>query len=215
MSEGSPEMMPGDDRRLPLDQGYSDYLHGLNEIVRYDPELKNITAVRAFIEANESRFGPRTASATLGADDDQLRLLVHVMVLAASELSELHEYSRGWLATHGRAMPPWDVTVPRCAQRLITFGNRMYGVVEWEPTARVQLNPDLSEPERRWATAMAIGIGERPQWTNDQVWRYAAYLTLGTSSFGDERVLPDEELAPQHQVPVEAVRYRRELADRL
>jgi hypothetical protein len=207
--------MAGDDRRLPLDQGYSKYLHDLNKAVRGDPELTNVTAVRAFIEANRARFGPRTARATLEADDDQLRLLVHVMVLAASELSELHERSRSWLAEHGRAMPPWDVTVPRSAQRLVTFGNRVYGVVEWEPASRVELNPDLNEAERRWATALAIGIGERPQWTNDQVWRYAAYLTLGTSSFRDERVRPDEEVASQHQVPVEAVRYRRELADTL
>jgi hypothetical protein len=136
-------------------------------------------------------------------------------VLAATELADLHEGSRRWLAAHGRMMPPWDVTVPRNAQRLITFANKVYGVVDWEPTSRVELSPELSAAERRWATALAIGIGERPQWTNDEVWRYAAYLTLGTASFAAERGEPDAELAGRHEVPVEAVRYRRELADTL
>ncbi|GLY70969.1 hypothetical protein [Amycolatopsis taiwanensis] len=204
---------PHTSRQLPLDEGYSEYLHDLNALMRDDPDLADIAAVRAFVEANKSRFGPRTARATLEADPDQLRMLVHVMVLAASELADLHEGSRNWLTAHGRTMPPWDATVPRTAQRLITFGNKVYGVVEWEPTSRVELNDDLDEPERRWATALAIGIGERPQWTNDEVSRYAAYLTLGTSSFADERPRSDEELAARHQVPVEAVRYRRELAD--
>ncbi|MBO0875553.1 MAG: hypothetical protein J2P19_19415 [Pseudonocardia sp.] len=202
-------------RKLPLDEGYADYLSGLSDLVRGDPGLDDIRAAHRFIEANRARFGPRTAEATSAADDDQLRMLIHIMVLAATELADLHEGSRVWLASHGRTMPPWDVTVPRNAQRLITFGNKVYGVVEWEPTSRVELNPDLSKAERRWATAMAIGIGERPQWTNDEVWRYAAYLTLGTDSFADERAQPDAELAGRHHVPVEAVRYRRKLTDSL
>jgi hypothetical protein len=214
MPERSPGTRP-EGRKLPLDEGYAEYLSGLRELVRGDPVLDNIGAARAFIEANKARFGPRTATATFAADDDQLRVLIHIMVLAATELADLHEGSRTWLAAHGRMMPPWDVTVPRNAQRLITFGNKVYGVVEWEPVSRVELNPDLSETERHWATALAIGIGERPQWTNDEVWRYAAYLTLGTDSFADERAEPDTELAKRHEVPIEAVRYRRELVDSL
>lgn len=202
-------------RKLPLDEGYAEYLGGLSTLLRGDPELADIGAARGFIEANKQRFGPRTAEATARADDDQLRMLIHIMVLAATELADLHEASRGWLASHGRMMPPWDVTVPRNAQRLITFDNKVYGVVDWEPTSRVELNPDLSAAERHWATALAIGIGERPQWTNSEVWRYAAYLTLGTDSFAAERAQSDAELAGRHQVPVEAVRYRRELADSL
>lgn len=211
MTDHSPEAPR--QRPLPLDEGYSEYLHGLSALVRNDPGLADITTVRAFVEANKSRFGPRTAEATLDADPDQLRMLVHVMVLAASELADLHEGSRSWLAAHGRTMPPWDLTAPRTAQRLITFGDKVYGVVEWEPASRVELNDDLDEPERRWATALAIGIGERPQWTNEEVWRYAAYLTLGVGSFTDERSRTDEELASRHHVPLAAVRYRRELGD--
>lgn len=214
MADRSPSQR-SERRRLPLDEGYAEYLSALGDLIRGDPALENVGAVRAFIETNKARFGPRTAQATLAANDDQLRVLVHIMVLAATELADLHEGSRAWLASHGRAMPPWDVTVPRNAQRLITFGNKVYGVVEWEPVSRVELNPDLNDAERRWATALAIGIGERPQWTSDEVSRYAAYLTLGTDSFAGERANPDAELARRHQVPIEAVRYRRELADSL
>ncbi|MFD7440078.1 hypothetical protein [Streptomyces sp. NPDC059909] len=199
---------------LPLDrEAYDAYLRDLGALVRADPELTDLPALRAFVAAHRDRFGPRTAQATLAATGDELRTLAHVMVLAALELADLHEHSRAWLTDHGRAMPPWDVTVPRTAQRLITFQNTVYGVVEWEPVSRVELRPGLSDAERRWATALAIGRGERPQWSDEEVRRFAAYLTLGTDTFAGERDRPDEELARRHQVPVEAVRYRRRLAD--
>jgi hypothetical protein len=137
------------------------------------------------------------------------------MVLAASELADLHAASRDWLAEHGRGLPPWDITVPRTPQRMVTFGSRVYGAVEWQPEPRVELDPKLTEPERRWATALAIAIGERPQWSNDQIARYAAYLTLGTDAFHPSRALSDEELARRYEVPVEAVRYRRQLEDQV
>lgn len=199
---------------LPLDRaGYEGYLAALADVVREDPALSDTAALRAFVEAYRPYFGPRTVHATLASDDETLRTLIHVMVLAASELADLHEASRAWLAGHGRRLPPWDVTVPRTAQRLITFQDKVYGLVEWEPERRVELSPGLGEAERTWATALAIAIGERPQWSVDEVSRYAAYLTLGTESFHDERYLPDEVLAERYSVPVEAVRYRRELAD--
>lgn len=199
---------------LPLDRaGYEAYLAALADVVRGDPALLDTAALRAFVESYRPYFGPRTVQATLGSDDETLRTLIHVMVLAASELAELHETSRAWLAEHGRRLPPWDVTVPRTAQRLITFQKKVYGVVEWEPEPRVELSPELREAERTWATALAIAIGERPQWSIDEISRYAAYLTLGTESFRGERDLPDETLAERHSVPVEAVRYRRTLAD--
>jgi hypothetical protein len=156
MAENSPDTQQ---RPLPLDEGYSEYLHGLNELVRDDPELLDTTAVQSKPTSHAS--SPVPPRQTLDADPDQLRMFIHIMVLAASELADLHEWSRAWLAAHGRTMPPWDVTVPRTAQRLITFGNKVYGVVEWEPAS--QLNDDLNEAEQRWATALAIGIGERPR----------------------------------------------------
>lgn len=199
---------------LPLDQAqYATYLAELAEIIRRDPDLADMAALRAFLRAHQDSFGPRTAALMLSADDMTLRTLLHVMVLAASELSDLHAASRAWLAGHGRNLPPWDVTVPRTAQRLVTFHSKVYGVVEWEPEPRIELGHNLTEQERHWATALAIAIGERPQWSVHEAARYAAYLTLGTESFRDERDLPDEILAERHSVPVEAVRYRRELAD--
>jgi hypothetical protein len=199
---------------LPLDQAqYATYLAELAEIVRRDPQLEDTAALRAFVEAHREWFGPRTARTTLSTDDTTLRTLIHIMVLAASELADLHPASRAWLADHRQSLPPWDVTVPRTAQRLVTFHSRVYGVVEWQPEPRIELAPHLTEQERRWATALAIAIGERPQWSTHETARYAAYLTLGTESFRDERDLPDEILAERHSVPVEAVRYRRNFGD--
>jgi len=204
------------ERRLPLDDArYRAYLQDLRTLVEPDPDLSDADGLRAFVEEHRELFGPRTAEATLEARDDRLRVLVHVMVLAASELADLHRASREQLRQHGTSPPPWDVTVPRTAQRLITFAGRVRGVVEWEPERRVELDPDLSEPERRWATALAVGIGECPQWKDDEVWRYAAYLVMGVEGFADERERPDEELAQRHGVPVDAVRYRRGLPDAL
>jgi hypothetical protein len=199
---------------LPLDQAqYAAYLAELAEIVRSDPQLADTVALRAFVETHQEWFGPRTARTTLSTDDTTLRTLIHIMVLAASELADLHPASRTWLTEHGRGLPPWDVTVPRTAQRLLTFRSKVYGMVEWQPEPGIELAPNLTDQERRWATALAIAIGERPQWSNHEAARYAAYLTLGAESFRDERDLPDEILAERHTVPVEAVRYRRELAD--
>jgi len=204
------------ERRLPLDaDAYRDYLTGLRELVEADPELDDTDALRRFVADHRELFGPRTAQATLDASDDRLRVLVHVMVLAATELRELHEGSREWLLSQGHAPPPWDVTVPRTAQRLITVGGKVRGVVEWEPERRLELDPNLSEPDRRWATALAIGIGECPQWSDDEVWRYAAYLALGVEEFAAERGSSDDELAERHGIPVDAVRYRRGLPDHL
>jgi hypothetical protein len=137
------------------------------------------------------------------------------MVLAASELADLHESSRNWLIEHEEALPPWDVAVPRTPQRLITFAGRVLGVVEWEPEKRVELSPTLTAAEHRWATALAVGIGERPQWTDEEVARFAAYLTMGTAEFTGRRGRSDAEVAEQYQVPEEAVRLRRTLPDEL
>jgi hypothetical protein len=59
---------------------------------------------------------------------------------------------------------------------------------------------------------MAIGAGERPQWSDEELARYAAYLTMG-DEFAADRGLDDETLAVKYQVPLEAVRLRRNLPD--
>ena len=199
---------------LPLDdRRYHAYLIALRELVERDPDLTDGPALREFFRAYRGSFGPRTADLIHGADDDLMRVMTHVMVLAASELSDLHETSRRWLGEHGHSLPPWDVAVPRTAQRLIAFAGKVYGVVEWEPERTVELDPDLSEPDRKWATALAIGIGECPQWSDDEIWRYAAYLVLGVEEFAHERERSDEQLAERHGIPVDAVHYRRGLPD--
>jgi hypothetical protein len=202
------------EQRLPLDdRRYHAYLIALRELVERDPDLTDGPALREFLHAYRGCFGPRTADLVQGADDSLTRVMTHVMVLAASELSDLHETSRRWLGEHGHSLPPWDVAVPRTAQRLIAFAGKVYGVVEWEPRPSVELESTLDPQERRWATALAVGIGERPQWTNAEVWRYAAYLVMGTEEFATERVRSNAELAEQYGVPVDAVQYRRGLPD--
>jgi len=203
-------------RPLPLDDArYRRFLADLRALVEPDPWLHDGPALRGFFDAHRTWFGPRTAAALERVSDDVLRSMAHVAVLAATELADLHPASREWLTQHGLSLPPWDVTVPRSAQRLIAFRDRIYGVVEWEPRQRVQLAPDLDDADRRWATALAIGIGERPQWSNQEVWRYAAYLVMGVEEFEPGRGQPDEELAARYGVPVEAVRFRRRLPDHL
>jgi len=202
------------EQRLPLDdQRYHAYLIALRELVGRDPDLTDGPALREFFRSYRGSFGPRTADLIQGADDSLMRVMTHVMVLAASELSDLHETSRRWLGEHGHSLPPWDVAVPRTAQRLIAFAGKVYGVVEWEPRPNVELESTLDPRERRWATALAVGIGERPQWTNAEVWRYAAYLVMGTEEFAAKRLRSNTELAEQYDVPVDAVQYRRGLPD--
>lgn len=204
------------ERGLPLDdERYQEYLARLRELVEWDPDLTNEHALHAFFREHRPWFGSRTAGVMSDASDDQLRIMIHVMVLASSELGDLHEDSRIWLSDRQHPLPPWDVSVPRTPQRLITFVDKVYGAVEWEPERGVELDPKLSERERKWATALAVGIGERPQWTYSEVWRYAAYLVTGSEEFAWERERSNEDLAEKYGVPVEAVRYRRQLPDAL
>lgn len=201
---------------LPLDDTrYAQFLDDLRALVGPDSWINDRKALHRFFDAHRASFGPRTAAAMDEASDDLLRTMLHIAVLASSELGDLHEESRRWLAEQGQSLPPWDVTVPRSAQRMISFGNRIYGVVEWDPVHRVELAPDLDEPDRTWATALAVGIGERPQWTNEEVCRYAAYLVMGVDEFSGQRWRSDDELAASFCVPIEVVRLRRKLPDSL
>jgi hypothetical protein len=203
-------------RQLPLDDTrYAQFLEDLRALVKPDPWLNDWGALHQFFDLHRAWFGPQTAAVMDEGSDDLLRTTLHVAVLAASELSDLHEESRKWLAERGHSLRPWDVTAPRSAQRLISFGDRIYGVVEREPVRRVQLAPGLDEPDRTWAMALAVGISERPQWTNEEVCRYAAYLVMGVGEFSDQRWRSDDELAAWFGVPADAIRLRRELPDQL
>jgi len=201
--------LPRDDRQ------YAEFLDDLRALVAPDSCLNDRKALRRFFHMHRAWFGARTAAAMDEAPDDLLRTMIHIAVLAATELADLHEESRKRLGERGPSPPPWDVTVMRSAQRMISFGDRIYGMVEWEPIRRIQLAPGLNEPDRTWARALAVGIGERPQWTNQEVWRYAAYLAMGVDEFSDQRWRPDDDLAAWYGVPADAVRFRRELPDHL
>lgn len=202
------------ERRLPLDdEKYRDYLRELAELVRRDPELADAEAVRAFLEEHRRCLGERTAEALFSAPDEPLRVMVHYMVLGATDLADLREISRDWLRGRGYRLPPWDLTVPRTARRLIFYRGQVGAVVEWEPEKAVELKASLAEPEKRWVTAMAIGAGECPQWSDEALQRFAAYLTMGEAEFAADRGRPDEELAQKYGVPVDAVQCRRALPD--
>lgn len=201
---------------LPLDDArYAAYLSALRSIIEHDPDLGDVQALRAFIGEHQEWFGPRTAAVTAQAPESNLRALVHVMVLAASELHDLHERSRLCLETSRHPLPPWDVTVPRVAQRWITFNGKVCGMVSYGDSGGVTIAPQLSGAERRWVTALAVGMGACPQWDDDHVARYAAYLLMGTEEFAGLRTRTDEELAREYDVPLETVRKRRELPDRV
>jgi hypothetical protein len=201
---------------LPLDApSYTPLRHLLRELVTPDVDLMNIEELKAFLQAHHETIGELTLAEFEAAPDDVRRMMTHNMILAASELADLHEMSRAWLRAHGYPPPPWDLSVPRVAIRMIPYQGRVGATVEWEPENRVNLDPQLNEQERRWVLAMAIGAGERPQWSDEEIKRYAAYLTMPEQNFQQDRHLSDEQLAEQYQVPVEAVQYRRTLPDTL
>lgn len=201
---------------LPLDAPqYASLRSLLREMVVPDPELTHIEELGIFLREHQEAVGDRTLAEFEAAPDDVKRMMVHYMVLGASELADIHEASRAWLSLHGYSLPPWDVSVPRVAMRLVPYKGKVGARIEWEPEKRVTLDPELNEDEHRWVLAMAIGAGERPQWTDEEIKRYAAYLTMPEQAFRYDRHLSDERLAVQYQVPVEAVQYRRTLPDEL
>lgn len=199
---------------LPLDAPHYTLLRQvLRELVGPDPELMQIEALSRFLQEHHETMGELTLAEFEAAPEDVKRMMAHYMVLGASELADLHEVSRTWLQAHGYPQPPWDVSVPRVAMRMIPYKGKVGATVEWEPENRVNLDPQLQEPERRWVLAMAIGAGERPQWNDEEIKRFAAYLTMPEPTFQQDRPLSDEQLAERYQVPVEAVQYRRTLPD--
>ena len=198
---------------LPLDQGsYAAFRQGLGDLIGRDPELVDLDAARAFLRGHRAFLGERTALELDEAPDEPLRVMLHYMVLGASDLGSFHETSRKWLAGRGFALPPWDPTTSRTASRLIAYRGKVAAVVEWQPQRALTVDPALDERSQRWVLAMAIGAGERPQWNDQEIKRYAAYLTMG-EEFAADRELSDEALADKYGVPVEAVQYRRTLPD--
>jgi hypothetical protein len=201
---------------LPLDApGYASLRHLLRELVTPDADIVNIGELERFLQTHHETIGELTLAEFEAAPDDVKRMMAHYMVLGASELTDLHETSRAWLRAHGYPPPPWDLSVPRVAIRMIPYKGRVGATVEWEPENRVNLDPQLNEQEHRWVLAMAIGAGERPQWSDEEIKRYAAYLTMPEQAFQQDRHLSDEQLAERYQVPVDAVQYRRTLPDAL
>lgn len=199
---------------LPLDAPHYTLLrHLLLELVAAEPELTDIQELSAFLHEHHETIGDLTLAEFKAAPDDVQRMMVHYMVLGASELADMHEQSRAWLQAHGYPPPPWDPSVPRVGMRMVPYNGKVGATVEWEPERRVTVDPQLDEHAHRWVLAMAIGAGERPQWNDEEIKRYAAYLTMPEQEFQRDRHLSDEQLAERYQVPIEAAQYRRTLPD--
>ena len=71
----------------------------------------------------------------------------------------------------------------------------------------------LTEVDRRWVLALALGAGERPEWSDAERQRFTAYLTMGGASFAREREVNDVEIAAKYGVPEAMAAYRRSLDD--
>jgi hypothetical protein len=202
--------------RLPLDgRCYLESIRELERLIRATPDLSNLADIRAFLStAPSSLMGERTAEECLAADDEKLRVLIHYIILGASTMADRHPASRAWLSDRNYAQPPWDVEAREPGnRRLIRYRGRIGAVVSWEPARSVAFAKDLSDVERRWVLAMAIGAGERPDWQDADLERFAAYLTMGAASFAADRALSDAEISEKHEVPEAIVAFRRTLDD--
>jgi len=202
--------------RLPLDgRSYIDAVCELERLIRATPDLSNLATIRDFlVAAPPGLLGVRTAEDCGTADDEKLRVLVRYMILGTKAMEDLHGATRRWLTERGYALPPWDPQAGAPSQgRRITYGGRIAATVTWTPRPSVTLADGLSDAERRWVLAMAIGAGERRQWKEDDLQRFAAYLTMGGASFADERVLSDAHIAAKYGVPESAATFRRSLDD--
>lgn len=202
--------------RLPLDgQSYLESVRQLERLIRATPDLSNLAEIRAFLAAAPtSLMGERTAEECRAAGDEKLRVLIRYMILGSSAMTDLHATSREWLDWRGYTPPPWDPeSKPRGKRRLVTYGGRVGAIVSWEPERSVAFAEGLSDVERRWVLAMAIGAGERPDWSDAELHRFAGYLTMGGAPFARDRELSDAEIAAKYEVPEPMVAYRRSLED--
>jgi len=202
--------------RLPLDgRSYVDAVRELERLIRATPDLSNVATIRDFLAAAPpGLIGVRTAEDCGAADDEKLRVLIRYMILGTKAMEDLHEATRRWLADHGYARPPWDphADEPHGCRR-ITYDGRIAATVTWTPQPSVTFANGLSDPERRWVLAMAIAAGERREWKEDDLHRFAAYLTMGAASFAAERILSDAHIAAKYDIPESAAAFRRSLAD--
>ena len=202
--------------QLPLDgQAYVESLRELERLIRATPDLSNLATIRTFLAAApRSLLGERTVGECLAADDEKLRVLLHYMILGSSAMGDLHPASRGWLNRGGYPPPPWDPeSRPYGKERVITYGGRLGAIVAWEPARSVAFGEGLTEVERRWVLALAIGAGERPEWSDAELERFAAYLTMGGALFAREREVNDVETAAKYGVPEAMAASRRSLDD--
>lgn len=201
---------------LPLDDDrYEPLRQELKNILHHDPELSDANLLREFLKKYKEHFGTRTEAEMSAGTDDMLRRTIHYMVMSSTNLVRFHETSRNWLKEKGYQLPPWDSESIHKLHRVIQYGGRAAAVIEWEPEKNISLDPGLTENEKNWVFAMAIGAGEKPDWSEEELRRFAAYLTMGESEFSHDRDLSDQEIAKKYQVPVEEVRYRRELSDEI
>ena len=73
------------------------YAAQLGDVLR----KRDVTALRAFLEAQAGRYGDERQVAAIRAQSDaELEALLHRMTLARSDLAKLHADSRRWLANH-------------------------------------------------------------------------------------------------------------------
>src|SRR6266404_3456557 len=197
--------------RLPLDgRSYAESVRELERLlIRGTPDLSNLADIRAFLStAPPSLMGERTAEECLAADDAKLRVLIHYVILGASAMADLHPTSRAWLRDRNYAQPPWDAQGREHGKcRRITYRGRLAAVVSWEPERSVTFSDGLSDVERRWVLAMAIGAGEHPDWQDVDLQRFAAYLTMGGASFAADRPLSDAEISEKYEVPEASVAF--------
>ncbi|HWP92175.1 MAG TPA: hypothetical protein VNN20_08270 [Thermodesulfobacteriota bacterium] len=201
---------------LPLDdERYQPLKDQLKNILRRDPELSDANLLREFLENYKDYFGTRTSSEISTGTDNMIRRTVHYMVLSATDLQSFHITSRNWLKEQGYQLPPWDTESSHKLHRVIEYKGHAAAVVEWEPEKNITLDPSLEESEKNWVLAMAIGAGEKPEWSVEELRRFAAYLTMGRAEFSNDRELGDQEIAEKYEVPIEEVAYRRGLPDEI
>lgn len=76
---------------LPLDAPqYASLRSLLREMVVPDPELTHIEELGIFLREHQEAVGDRTLAEFEAAPDDVKRMMVHYMVLGASEIGRAH-----------------------------------------------------------------------------------------------------------------------------
>jgi hypothetical protein len=204
----------GKKTNLPMDDDrYEPLRNRLKDMLRHDPELSDADLLREFLNKYKEHFGTRTSAEMSAGTDNMLRRTIHYMVLSSTDLSGFHETSRNWLKEQGYQLPPWDIESTHRLHRIIQYKGRAAAVIEWEPKKDITLDPNLEGNEKNWVLAMAIGAGEKSDWDEEELRRFAAYLTMGGAEFSNDRKLSDEEIAKKYEVPIEEVEYRRGLPD--